>query len=98
MGDDMNTTLLSIEYDHGSPPLIPETPADCTLDEALSSIMSGEHFGTLRAVHRISDGKCDDVSEVIADLIIAALRRGDYVSPFAREFANYCSRDMPEAA
>jgi hypothetical protein len=94
----LSTTLLVIEYDHGAQPLIPETPSDWTLDEAMSAILSGEPFGTLRAVYRISDGRCEDVSEQVADRIIEALRRGDFVSPFAREFANYCSRDMPREA
>ena len=92
----LSTTILLIEYNYGEQPLIPETPSNWTLDEAVSSILSGEPFGTLRAVYSIHDGKCEDVSEVVADRIVAALIRGDFVSHTAIRFADYCSRDLPK--
>lgn len=99
----LSTTLLVIDY--GTLPngrvlgiKIPETPHDYAFEEALSDILSGAHEGTLRAVYSVHDGKCDDVSEIVADHIIAALRRGDFVSPFARAFANFMCRDMPREA
>lgn len=99
----MNTTLLVIDY--GTLPngrvlgvKIPETAADYTFDEALSDILSGAHEGELRSVYRIRRGECVDVSGLIADRIVEALRRGDFVSPMARRFANYLSRDIPREA
>jgi hypothetical protein len=99
----MNTTLLVIDY--GTLPngrvlgvKIPETPHDYTFEEALSDILSGAHEGTLRAAYRIRDGRCDDVSDYVADRIVEALRRGDFVSPMAIRFAEYCNRDMPREA
>jgi hypothetical protein len=94
----MNTTLLVIDY--GTLPngrvlgvKIPETAADYTFEEALSDILSGAHEGTLHAVYRIEDWGVADVSGNVADRIVDALRRGDFVSPMARRFANYCNRE-----
>lgn len=99
----MNTTLLVIDY--GALPngrvlgaKIPETPHDYTFEEALSDILSGAHEGDLRAVYSIDGAACVDVSGLIADRIVEALRRGDFVSPMARAFANYLSRDIPREA
>jgi hypothetical protein len=99
----MNTTLLVIDY--GTLPngrvlgvKIPETPHDYTFEEALSDILSGAHGGELRAVYRIRRGECVDVSGLIADRIVDVLRRGDFVSPMAIHFAEYCNRDTTREA
>lgn len=91
----LSTTLLAIEYEHGAAPLIPETPVRYSLDEAVSAILSGEPFGSIKAVYSVSDGMCVDVSNTVADRIVDALIRGDFVSPVAREFVNFMSRDLP---
>jgi hypothetical protein len=99
----MNTTLLVIDY--GTLPngrvlgvKIPETAADYTFEEALSDILSGAHEGTLRGVYTFIGMTCVDVSENVADRIVDALRRGDFVSPMARRFANFMCRDIPREA
>jgi hypothetical protein len=99
----MNTTLLVIDY--GTLPngrvlgvKIPETPHDYTFEEALSDILSGAHEGTLRAVYSIDGPACVEVSDLVSKLVVEAIQRGDFVSPFARAFAGYCSRDMPREA
>jgi hypothetical protein len=99
----MNTTLLVIDY--GTLPngrvlgvKIPETAADYTFEEALSDILSGAHEGELRAVYSIDEQSCADISAVVSMRIVEALRRGDFVSPMARRFANYLSRDIPREA
>jgi hypothetical protein len=100
---DMNTTLLVIDY--GTLPngrvlgvKIPETPHDYTFEEALSDILSGAHEGELRAVHSIDGQSCADMSVVVSMRIVDALRRGDFVSPMARRFANFMCRDIPREA
>ncbi|MFA7308312.1 MAG: hypothetical protein WC026_16765 [Hyphomicrobium sp.] len=95
----MNTTLLLIDYGPKLGSSFPETVDGFTLDDAVSDILSGAQHGSLRAVYEVREGeRTKDVSEIVADKIAAAWIAGQFVSPMAREFVDYCGREVREAA
>ena len=95
----MNTTLLLIDYGPKLGTLFPETPTGFTIDDAVSDILAGTQLGKLRAVYAVAEGEpSKDVSEEVADRIAAAWIAGQYVSPMARDFVDYCGREVREAA
>lgn len=95
----MNTTLLLVDYGPKLGTFFPETPPGYTLDDALADILAGTQIGNLRAVYAVAEGEpSKDVSELVADRIAAAWIAGQYVSPMARAFVDYCGRGVREAA
>jgi hypothetical protein len=70
-----------------------------TIDDAVSDILSGEKEGFIRAVYVVKEGEpTADVSGQVADKIAAAWIAGQFVSPMAREFVDYCGREVRERA
>ena len=94
----MRTTLLKIDYGPKIGESFPETMPGYTVEDAVADILSGALHGRLRAVYSIHDGKCEDVSEQVVNRIAAAWVAGQFVSPMAREFVDYCGGDVRERA
>lgn len=92
----MQTTLMLIDYGEKLGTFFPETPPGYTIDDALADILAGTHDGRLHAVYSIHDGKCDDVSEEVANRIAAAWVAGMFVSPMARDFVEFLGREVRE--
>jgi hypothetical protein len=97
-GDTMQTTLMKIDYGPKLGEAFPETREGYTIDDAVSDILAGAPLGLVRGVYSIHDGLCEDVSEIVADRIIAAWNAGQFVSSDAREFVDWCGRQMERAA
>jgi hypothetical protein len=94
----MQTTILQIDYGPKLGESFPETVPGFTIDDAVADILAGTHDGRLHAVYSIDGDRCEDVSELVAERIAAAWIAGQFVSPMARAFVDYCGREVREAA
>lgn len=97
----LETTLVLIDYGHpGKHDLrIPETPPGYLIDDAIDDILSGALHGHVRAVYVVKEGEPTRVvSEEVADKIASAWIAGQFVSPMAREFVDYCGREVKQEA
>lgn len=95
----LETTLILADFrhDHDHRPHLAfhEALPGYTIDDAVSDILSGQLNGKIIGVYSIHDGKCEDVSQQVADKIVAAWARSERVSESARDFVDYVGGEIP---
>ena len=87
----MQTTLILVDYGPKIGIAFREACPGYTVDDAVSDILAGQIGPRIIKVVSVTvDGEAKDVSQHVADRIIAAWNGGQTVSDEAKEFVEYC--------